>query len=82
VGDDLGEALILDRFGDGAVTVQEGFSTVVASSGSVGGGVVDLRDDEAYLHESGAPYGRRTDDVWNHRFYSEVRRSYFVPPPV
>jgi hypothetical protein len=25
-------------------------------------------------------HGRRTDDVWDHRFYPEVRRYYFIPP--
>jgi len=34
--------------------VQEGFSTVTASCGSVSGGLVDGGDDEAYLHERGS----------------------------
>jgi hypothetical protein len=54
VGDDPREAVILDGFGDGAVTVQEGLLTAEAGSGSVGGSLVDGGNDEAYLHGCGA----------------------------
>jgi len=54
VGDDHREAVILEGFGDAAVTVQDGLPTVEAGCGSVRGSLVDGGDGEAYLHGRGA----------------------------
>ena len=56
---------------------------VHASSRPVREGLVNGGgDDEAYLHECDAPSWAAESGLWDDRFYSEVRRCYFVPPPV
>src|SRR5215210_8292837 len=83
VGDDPGEAVILDGFGNGTVTVQEGLSAVDAGSGSaVGGGLVDGGDRETYLHSVAALLSASRNDVRTTDSTSEVRRCYFGPPPM
>ncbi len=83
MGDDPGETVILDGFGNGTVTVQEGLFAVDAGSGStVGGGLVDGGDREAYLHSVAALLSASRNDLRTTDSTSEVRRCYFVPPPM
>ncbi len=82
MGDDPGEAVILDGFANGTVTVQEGPLAVDAGSGPVGGGLVDGGDREAYLHSVAALLSASRNDVRTTDSTSEVRRCYFGPPPI
>jgi hypothetical protein len=52
--DHLGELVIANGLPKSAMALQNGFSTVDASSGSMCWSVVDFGDYEAYLHECGA----------------------------
>ena len=64
------------------MTVQKGPLAVRASSGPVGGGLVDGGDLEAYLHSVAARLPDSRDFVRTNDSTSGRRRCYFVPPPM